>query len=559
MLRWIPLRPSAAWWLAICLAINLVRIDSGFVRAEEVRSSVPLSPEVQRALERGESLERDGRWTDALVHYEEAFRANPKSGLIERRLFLSRTRFDLARRYTDSGFVASLQGLNEQEALEIYTEVLLKIHTHFVNVPNWQALVKNGATNIELALAERAFVDRFAPKATSGDLNNCRRGIRYAIDTHVVNNRFDARSTVFEAARAAKEMLGIPPQVTIMEFICGAVNSLDEYSNFLTHNQLDEVFSQIEGNFVGLGVELKAENQALLIVSVIPGGPADVAGICAGERIISVDEQSTREISTDTAADMLKGTEGSRVAVGVLSSKGGTRHLSVERRKIEVPCVDRVAMVDKQNGVGYVRLTTFQKSTSRDIDAALWKLHKEGMKILITDLRGNPGGLLTAAVEVADKFISSGTIVSTRGRNAREDADYKAHVPGTWRIPLIVLIDGDSASASEIFAAAIHDTERGTVIGQRSYGKGSVQGIFPLSSSNVGVRLTTAKFYSPKGEPISGRGVTPNIVVQSAAKPIVNVDNSGIPLFEPMNVSPDVADPVLAAAITAARNQMSRR
>lgn len=128
--------------------------------------------------------------------------------------------------------------------------------------------------------------------------------------------------------------------------------------------------------------------------------------------------------------------------------------------------------------MGYFRLNCFQKTTSRDIDAALWKLHRDGMKSLVMDLRGNPGGLLTAAVEVVDKLVEDGVIVTTRGRSSLEDYSYTAHKAGTWRVPLVVLIDGDSASASEIFAGAIRDHRRGTIVGQRSYGKGSVQGIF---------------------------------------------------------------------------------
>jgi carboxyl-terminal processing protease len=134
----------------------------------------------------------------------------------------------------------------------------------------------------------------------------------------------------------------------------------------------------------------------------------------------------------------------------------------------------------------------------------------------VLDLRGNPGGLLTASVEVADKFIADGPIVSTRGRSEQENFNYRAHRPGTWRVPLVVLIDGDSASASEIFAAAIKDSRRGTVIGTRSYGKGSVQGIFPLGYAGAGARITTARFFSPMGHPISNVGVTPDIDARRA-------------------------------------------
>ena len=141
---------------------------------------------------------------------------------------------------------------------------------------------------------------------------------------------------------------------------------------------------------------------------------------------------------------------------------------------------------------------------------------RQGMRSLIIDLRGNPGGLLTARVEIADKFIADGGIVSTKGRSEQENFSYRAHRPGTWRVPLVVLIDGDSASASEIFAGAIKDSGRGKIVGIRSYGKGSVQGIFPLGKTGAGARLTTAKFYSPSGRAIANVGVTPDIDVRRA-------------------------------------------
>src|SRR5204863_4039071 len=143
------------------------------------------------------------------------------------------------------------------------------------------------------------------------------------------------------------------------------------------------------------------------------------------------------------------------------------------REHVEVPSVEGARIADKDNGVGYLRLTSFQKTTTKDINDALWRLHGQGMQSLIIDLRGNPGGLLTTSVEVADKFLEQGTIVTTRGRNPGEDFDYTAHRPGTWRMPLVVLIDGDSASASEIFAGAMRDNHRATLVGERSYGKGS--------------------------------------------------------------------------------------
>ncbi|MDA8697183.1 S41 family peptidase [Rhodopirellula sp.] len=185
-------------------------------------------------------------------------------------------------------------------------------------------------------------------------------------------------------------------------------------------------------------------------------------------------------------------------------------------------CVENIHFVDVENRVGYFRLTNFQKTTTRDVENALWKLHREGMRSLIIDVRGNPGGLLSAAVEVADRFLSDGRIVTTRGRNTRENADYNAHRTNTWNLPIAVLIDRDSASASEIFAGAIADQKRGAIIGETSFGKGSVQGIFRMQAAKFGLCLTTAKFYSPSGKAISQNGVAPDLEVSPtyiAARP----------------------------------------
>jgi carboxyl-terminal processing protease len=301
-----------------------------------------------------------------------------------------------------------------------------------------------------------------------------------------------------------------------MEMTAAAAEGLDNFSSFLTADQLRDVYSQIEGNFVGLGVELKPDDGALMIVHVIPGSPAERSGIRSGDRIVAVDGQATSELSTDEAAALLTGEEGSTVRVTMAREREATRTVQVRREHVDVPALEDVQLVDRANGVAYIRIPAFQKTTAQDVEAALWKLHEQGMRSLIIDLRGNPGGLLTASVELADKFVASGGIVSTRGRSHAEDFDYRAQRAGTWRVPLVVLIDGDSASASEIFAAAIKDSARGKIVGSRSYGKGSVQGIFPLGFGGTGIRLTTAKFYSPLGRPISKFGVSPDIGTRPA-------------------------------------------
>ena len=298
-------------------------------------------------------------------------------------------------------------------------------------------------------------------------------------------------------------------------------------------------------------MELKSDEESLFVVSVITGGPAALAGLQAGDRIVEVAGQRIPALKPDAAADLLRGEEGTQVSLAIRKPDATEKPLTLTRQRVEVPCVEGTRIIDVQQGIGYFKLTSFQKSTNKDVDTALWKLQKEGMKSLVIDLRGNPGGLLNAAVELADKFIFEGPIVTTRGRNPREDYSYTAHTVGTWRVPLVVLIDGDSASASEIFAGAIRDRRRGMIVGQRSYGKGSVQGIFPLASSKAGIRLTTAKFFSPSGQAISRQGVTPDVVVRAAARPITDEGRGGL-----LSAEEDI---ILKAGLQVARDQLTKR
>ena len=424
-------------------------------------NSVGSSTEAQAALDHGLKLERDSRWGEALHYYEKAVKDHPNRRELEERLVLARSHYDVSRRYGDDSYVRSLGTMSDKEALRVLDEVLEKIETHSVSNPNWTELVRRGNLAFEVAITEDAFAKRHFATATAEDVAAFRREFQKTASTLGPRDARQLSECAAWAGKAAHQRLGIAPAAVIMEYVCGAVASLDEYSSFLTAAQLDEVFSQIEGNFVGLGVELKSEEHALLVVNVIPEGPAEKGGLKSGDRIVAVEGQSLEILAPDSAADMLRGEEGTQVSVMVRSGGVLAKPLTLTRQRVEVPCVEGVKMIDSESGVGYLKLNSFQKTTPRDVDAALWKLHRDGMKSVIVDLRGNPGGLLNAAVELADKFIYDGPIVTTRGRNPREDYAYTAHTVGTWRVPLVVLIDGDSASASEIFAGAIRDRKRG--------------------------------------------------------------------------------------------------
>ena len=580
MLSWVSLK-------RICL-IGALALAGASAPPHAVAEEVLIAPEasapqfdpqeLSRVLAKGRELEVQQRWADALTLYEQAVRDFPTDAQVQRRFEIARLHFSIGRRYNDASFLDAVNKLSNRDATQLYAELLRKIQSHYVVAPAWERIASRGAASVQLAIAKSAVRKHNGLRISSQQTAALQREIRDTLTARrPIRTLADVLAVESDVARLAAQRIGLSPVATALEFTSAATCGLDTYSSFLTPDQLRDVYSQIDGNFVGLGVELKADKGALLIVRVIPGSPAEKAGIRQGDRIVAVDNQATAELSTDDAAALLTGEENSIVQVTVVTPNSGgqaglhtvakpvdgqavnwagepaiSRVVSVRRAHVDVPSLEDTAIVDKQYGVAYIRIPVFQKTTSRDLDAALWDLHRQGMRSLILDLRANPGGLLTSSVELADKFVAQGAIVSTRGRSEGEDFDYRAHRAGTWRVPLVVMIDGDSASASEIFAAAIRDNRRGTIVGEKSFGKGSVQGIFPLGFGGAGIRLTTAKFYSPTGQPISKVGVSPDIVVRHATstadgrETIVGYRGTG-----------EKVDAALDRALESARSQMA--
>jgi carboxyl-terminal processing protease len=541
--------------LAVCLVLACTTARAQIVTLAEPVAAPDALAEV---ISRGSQLELDRKWAEALSYYEEALKQHPQRVELQQRVANTRAHYEVCRRYNDPSYNTALATLTERDAAAIYDEVLLKVQSHYVHEPQWQKIIISGQTCMQVAVTEPLFVSKNLASTPVDQLAALQRDVEKLVISRAVSDRRQASQLVQAVAATLRDRYGLPAQAVILEFVSGAAASLDEYSSFLTGGQMDELFSQIEGNFVGLGVELKTEPTGLSIVNVIPGGPAHTGGIRPGDFIVAVDGKTTPADGTpDALADMLRGVEGTKVAVAVRSSQGVLQNLSLTRRRVDIPSVEQAKIIDPANGVAYFKLTSFQKTTSRDVDAALWKLHAQGMRQLIIDLRGNPGGLLKAAVDVADMFVNDGLIVATRGRSPREDFDHRGQTAGTWRMPLVVLIDHDSASASEILAGAIRDHRRGTVVGEKSYGKGSVQGIFPLATTNVGIRLTTAKWYTPSGQAISGAGILPDVAVR-VASPSKDKD-SAVTALKPVNGAAAPSDPFIEAALQFARSQTSSR
>jgi len=507
-----------------------------------------ISPELQASLQQGQSFEQQRQWRKALAHYEDLLRTHPDNVTIKARVTRARVCADVTRRYADPSYIRSVRSFDLQRALDVNREVMDLIARSYVDAPDWSQIVRLGINAIDTALSEPTFIDSFLRGVSKSQVSSFRAELRRVTNYQSVHSYRDALQRIAAAGKLAEKRLHIAPMI-VMEYTCSAVGALDPYSAYLTKDQRAEVSSQINGNFVGVGIELQNDEDALLVVKVIEGSPAKTAGLKRGDRLIKISgNRLVTDISLDQAGEMLRGEAGSTIDVvverpGVERSRIDHLGFRLVRRRIDVPSVEDVKIVDSKNRIGYFRISSFQRNSNRDVDNALWTLHRKGMRSLIIDLRGNPGGTLDASVEIADKFLTRGMIVSTRGRSTPENRDYRAHQVGTWGMPLVVLIDGNTASASEILAAAIHDNHRGNIIGERSYGKGSVQGIYDLDQTagfddrRAGVRMTVAKFYSPDGTAISNHGVVPDTTVRIVAKPAGEA------------ILPTDTDPVLQAGI----------
>lgn len=496
---------------------NRSQLPTSSPLATSSQATVPATAETPAALQPeevlrvGKALEQQRRWQEAIQHYEKSLKLLPLNKQITERMQISRVHLDVTRRYADRSFIESVERSTPAQSIEVYQDVVSKLETYYVDSIDYYKLALYGTAFLEVALTERDFIQKHLPKTPAASIENFRRNVHRLVFGKKVGNANDLKNLALLVASEAQEQIGLIPTATLFEFISGSVGLLDPYSSILTPGEYREIMSQIEGNLIGLGVELWAEGNELRIVDVFKGSPAAQAGLLPGHYILEVDGQTIVSIGAKRAADMLRGPENSSVKLVISSGGDQSVAIDVVRRRVEIPSVSSAEMRNGQ--IGYIRITNFQKTTVNEVSRALFDLSSQGMKSLVIDLRRNPGGLLESAVELADYFIVRGGIVSTRGRNTSENRNYTAHAAGTWDMPLVVLIDAESASASEIFAGAIRDHDRGYIVGQISYGKGSVQGVFPSERGIGGLRLTVSRFYSPSGTAISQRGITPHVMV----------------------------------------------
>jgi carboxyl-terminal processing protease len=302
----------------------------------------------------------------------------------------------------------------------------------------------------------------------------------------------------------------VPDKELIQGAINGMLQSLDPHSSFLTEDMFKELQVETKGEFGGLGIEITLENGVLTIVSPIEDTPAFKAGIKPGDKIIKIDGESTKNITLVKAVKLMRGPKGSNVTITIMrEGLKKFKDYSLTRDIIHVQSVKRQAL---EPGYVYVKVVNFQESTDTDLMNALREAGDDSsIKGVILDLRNNPGGLLDQAVKVSNMFIDKGLIVYTDGRSKDQKMDFRATTTGKhYKFKMATLINQGSASASEIVAGALQDHDRSLILGEKSFGKASVQTIIPLDNGS-GLRLTTAYYYTPKGRHIQKTGILPDV------------------------------------------------
>jgi carboxyl-terminal processing protease len=479
---------------------------------------------------RGKAADAEGRgaWLLACRYYDEALRRNRNDGPSRAGYRRCLRRLYLALRHRDPNYRHALRKLTPPQVLDVYEQVLAVVPAAYVerSRTNLNDLFRHGLDELRFALDDEAFRQQYLAGVKPAALTAFKSRL-LAWPARRLAHRGEAREQVLAVVRAAQRD-GIPIKPGLInavgfEFAAGACNALDEYTSFLTPGNFRLVQLALRGKLVGVGLDLSLVDDKVLISRVYPKGPAAEAGLLENDRVVSIDRQRVEELTAEFIADRLRGLPGTAVEVEVVRAAEpgrGRRVVKLVRRAVAVPSVESkvVALDDSGTLAGYLRITHFQESTLHEVQEALLEM-QGSIKGLILDLRGNPGGLFKSGVGVSELFLTDGVVVVSQSPFKDYNRAYKVEAPGGVPLPLVVLVDGETASAAEVLAGALVNRRAPTrLVGQTTFGKGSIQCVVPLDRGALekmpaGIRITVAKLFSPSGQPYTGRGIVPHEVV----------------------------------------------
>jgi carboxyl-terminal processing protease len=467
-----------------------------------------------------EQSEKAGKWEQASAFYADLFgRDRGQFDSLRDRYQTCLRHVYQSRRHHEPAFRERVLHRDISGALKVYEEVLSKLQANYFQKDKveFTRLFRHGLEELKMDLDDDFFRREYLSTASASGLQAFRGQLKEKWSGREIHDLADAKNLALEVALEAQKTLDLKPSVIVLELACGACNALDEYTMFLTPGLLAETYASLEGRSVGVGIEVDraGPRQPLLIVQVLKNSPAEMAGLKPRDRIIRIDQAAADKLSFEQAVEKLKGDVGTTIELEVMQvGQMMPRVFTLARQLIFVPSVVELQMLDDHLGVGYFQLVGFQETTLAEIDEAVGQLQMRGMKVLVLDLRGNPGGLFQIAVQVAERFLTAGVIVATESQVSAFNKTYTANNADAWGIPLVLLIDSETASAAEVIAGAFKDHHRATLVGQTTFGKGSVQYVVELSSILAGIKITQARFFSPTGHFYGKGGVAPHVPVE---------------------------------------------
>ncbi|VTS06368.1 S41 family peptidase [Tuwongella immobilis] len=479
----------------------------------------------QRTLrDQADQLVAAQRWEDALSLYLQ-LAANERFPELRERIQLCLRHVLQLRRLHDPAIHAQFVNLPLARALDVYAEAITRLQQNYLDrersLPG--RLVRLGLESISAALEDAQFRQRYCPIASESELRIFQAKLRDGWQNRAVQSGRDARSLLSEIVFQAKRDLHFaPPGALILEALSGACEGLDEYTSFQSPETLVAEAARPLSEFASYGITLQIDGDQLRVADIRSGSMAATQGLLhKGDRILRINRNRIERPSAMRIAEWVRATFTSTVELEVQPVEAEDR--MVVRVPNDLPTVVGARII--RDAVGYLHLNGFRESSISEVDAALNQLRAAGMKSLILDLRGNPGGQFLIAVQVAERFLPDGIIVSTQGQLEELNRTYTAQSgPNAWIHPMIVLIDSETASSAEVLAAALKENQRATLIGTVTYGKGLLQAMIPLMTGakrddmgqptpqNGALRVSIGRLLTPMGTPIQSQGVSPNVV-----------------------------------------------
>jgi carboxyl-terminal processing protease len=508
--------PLRVRWLAALLCCSSVIIFPPQLAAQQ-------DDLIQNALKEAQKAESRHDWETAREIYEAILGRKDAGVDIRQRYHHAVRRSWQVRRHQDSSYRNEVLSVDYGQALRLCKIVNRTLLDDSIDKKRLDPskLFNKGLEEFDAALGDPTFVREHIPAEKRGEVAAFRAMLKKKWGGKSKLTREGAIEEIGEVGLAAEFALGLNPTTAVMEFACGACYAIDQYTVYLTPNQLQELAQSLSrSEAIGVGLALTIRDNRIVVADVAMGSPADQAGIAVGDQIISVNKKAAADRSLLAVKELLEGPAGSMVEVAWQTPGApNVRVASMPRERTVVPSV--IGFPYEMTPYYYLKINAFTETTINDVDEALAEMSKKGMKGLILDLRENNGGVFESAINTARKFMSTGIIASAVHQDPKYNQVYHAKNPKALTLPMVVLVDGDTASAAEVLAGALKDTDRAYVIGQTTFGKGCTQCVLrlPKAIGNVptgGMRLTVARFFSPKGQPYSDRGVVPHFIIDDA-------------------------------------------